>query len=244
MDANGDGCGDFAGLTPPARLPREPRRRRALADAVPAVAEPRRRLRHRRLLRRRPAVRHERRLRRVHARGGQPRHPRAHRPRRQPHLRPASVVPATRAATAAPPRTTGTSGRTSGRPTGRAASSSRACRRTTWTYAREGRQYYFHRFYDFQPDLNMANPRVREEVRRIIGLLAAARRRRLPHRRGAVRAREAAGDGGAPQTCFEYLQRVPRVPAVARRRRGPARRGERRAARRRSLLRATATGCT
>ena len=29
--------------------------------------------------------------------------------------------------------------------------------------------WYFHRFYDFQPDLNMANPRVREEIRRIIG---------------------------------------------------------------------------
>jgi glycosidase len=39
----------------------------------------------------------------------------------------------------------------------------------TWTYAREVRGYYFHRFYNFQPDLNMANPRVREEVRRIIG---------------------------------------------------------------------------
>ena len=30
-------------------------------------------------------------------------------------------------------------------------------------------QYYFHRFYDFQPDLDMANPQVREEVRRVIG---------------------------------------------------------------------------
>jgi maltose alpha-D-glucosyltransferase/alpha-amylase len=39
----------------------------------------------------------------------------------------------------------------------------------TWTYAREVRKYYFHRFYDFEPDLNMDNPRVREEVRRIMG---------------------------------------------------------------------------
>ena len=30
-------------------------------------------------------------------------------------------------------------------------------------------EYYFHRFYDFEPDLNMANPLVREEVRRVIG---------------------------------------------------------------------------
>ena len=39
----------------------------------------------------------------------------------------------------------------------------------TWTYAREVGKYYFHRFYDFQPDLNMDNPEVREELKRIIG---------------------------------------------------------------------------
>jgi maltose alpha-D-glucosyltransferase/alpha-amylase len=39
----------------------------------------------------------------------------------------------------------------------------------TWKYDRVAREYYFHRFYDFQPDLNMDNPRVREEVRRIMG---------------------------------------------------------------------------
>jgi maltose alpha-D-glucosyltransferase / alpha-amylase len=39
----------------------------------------------------------------------------------------------------------------------------------TWTYDRVAREYYFHRFYDFQPDLDMDNPRVREEVRRIMG---------------------------------------------------------------------------
>ncbi len=41
--------------------------------------------------------------------------------------------------------------------------------RSTWTYERQARQYYFHRFYDFEPDLDMANPLVREEVRRVIG---------------------------------------------------------------------------
>jgi maltose alpha-D-glucosyltransferase/alpha-amylase len=30
----------------------------------------------------------------------------------------------------------------------------------TWKYDRVAREYYFHRFYDFQPDLNMDNPRV------------------------------------------------------------------------------------
>ena len=41
--------------------------------------------------------------------------------------------------------------------------------RTTWTFERRAREYYFHRFYDFEPDLNMANRQVREEVRRIMG---------------------------------------------------------------------------
>jgi maltose alpha-D-glucosyltransferase/alpha-amylase len=39
----------------------------------------------------------------------------------------------------------------------------------TWTFDKQAREYYFHRFYDFQPDLDMDNPRVREEVRRVIG---------------------------------------------------------------------------
>ena len=39
----------------------------------------------------------------------------------------------------------------------------------TWTFDRAAREYFFHRFYDFQPDLDMDNPRVREEVRRIMG---------------------------------------------------------------------------
>ena len=40
---------------------------------------------------------------------------------------------------------------------------------TTWTYDEEAGEYYFHRFYSFQPDLNMDNPQVRTEIRRIMG---------------------------------------------------------------------------
>ena len=39
----------------------------------------------------------------------------------------------------------------------------------TWTYDKKAREYYFHRFYEFQPDLNIDNPEVRTEIRRIIG---------------------------------------------------------------------------
>jgi maltose alpha-D-glucosyltransferase / alpha-amylase len=41
--------------------------------------------------------------------------------------------------------------------------------KATWSYDRKARAYYFHRFYDFQPDLNLKNPAVREEIERIMG---------------------------------------------------------------------------
>jgi maltose alpha-D-glucosyltransferase/alpha-amylase len=41
--------------------------------------------------------------------------------------------------------------------------------KSTWTYDKQARKYYFHRFYKFQPDLNMHNPAVRTEIRRIMG---------------------------------------------------------------------------
>ena len=41
--------------------------------------------------------------------------------------------------------------------------------KTTWTWDPIAREYYFHRFYDFQPDLNTSNPQVRTEILRIIG---------------------------------------------------------------------------
>lgn len=39
----------------------------------------------------------------------------------------------------------------------------------TWTYDRKAKEYYYHRFFSFQPDLNMDHPDVRTEVKRIIG---------------------------------------------------------------------------
>jgi maltose alpha-D-glucosyltransferase/alpha-amylase len=40
---------------------------------------------------------------------------------------------------------------------------------TTWSYDEAAGQYYFHRFYEFQPDLNTHHPAVREEITRIMG---------------------------------------------------------------------------
>lgn len=38
-----------------------------------------------------------------------------------------------------------------------------------WTLEKKTNEYYYHRFYDFQPDLNFSNPGVMRESQRIIG---------------------------------------------------------------------------
>ncbi|WP_137286144.1 alpha-amylase family protein [Halorussus salinisoli] len=40
---------------------------------------------------------------------------------------------------------------------------------TVWSYDEKAEAFYYHRFYHFQPDLNVANPDVREEIRKIMG---------------------------------------------------------------------------
>ena len=77
---------------------------------------------------------------------------------------------------------------------------------STWTFDQQAREYYFHRFYDFQPDLDMDNPRVREEVRRIMGFwlqlgVAGFRMDAVPF------VLEKAPRGSSkPQIHFEYLE--------------------------------------
>src|SRR5258708_9725436 len=41
--------------------------------------------------------------------------------------------------------------------------------KSTWTHDKEARAWYFHRFYDFQPDLNTSNPNVQAEILKIMG---------------------------------------------------------------------------
>ena len=67
------------------------------------------------------------------------------------------------------PFTTGTSGRRSDRRIGGQGMVFPGVQKETWTLRPEVGKYYFHRFYDFQPDLNMDNPQVRDEIRRIMG---------------------------------------------------------------------------
>jgi maltose alpha-D-glucosyltransferase / alpha-amylase len=41
--------------------------------------------------------------------------------------------------------------------------------KSTWNYDKEAKAWYFHRFYDFQPDLNTSNPQVQAEILKIMG---------------------------------------------------------------------------
>lgn len=41
--------------------------------------------------------------------------------------------------------------------------------KSTWNYDKEARAWYFHRFYDFEPDLNTSNPEVQAEILKIMG---------------------------------------------------------------------------
>ena len=169
LDWDGDGIGDFAGLTERIDYLAGLGDQRPLAHAVLPDPRPRRRLRRHRLLRRRPEARHARRVRRSRADRRGPRHARS----------------SSTSSSTTPP----TSTRGSGRP-GRAAT--RRYRdwyvwvdeppegqeleevfpgeqNGTWTYDDEAGQYYLHRFFDHQPDLNIANVEVRQEIARIIG---------------------------------------------------------------------------
>jgi maltose alpha-D-glucosyltransferase / alpha-amylase len=83
--------------------------------------------------------------------------------------------------------------------------------RTTWSYDRQVRSWYFHRFYDFEPDLNFENPRVREEIHRIVGYwlrlgVAGFRVDAVP-----FLLEKPQPDGGPPQLHFEYLQELREV---------------------------------
>jgi maltose alpha-D-glucosyltransferase / alpha-amylase len=40
---------------------------------------------------------------------------------------------------------------------------------TNWTHDDTAQQFYFHRFYEFQPDLDTHNPYVREEIKKVMG---------------------------------------------------------------------------
>lgn len=75
--------------------------------------------------------------------------------------------------------------------------------KAVWTRDRQARAWYHHRFYRFQPDLNMDNPEVRAEIRRIMGYwlqLGVA-----GFRVDAVPFVIESGDHARPRLRFDYL---------------------------------------
>ena len=80
--------------------------------------------------------------------------------------------------------------------------------RDTWTRDPKTREWYYHRFYDHEPDLNMQNPHVREELRRIMGYwlqlgVAGFRVDALP-----FLLEKPSLDGGRPGTDFDLLHQI------------------------------------
>jgi maltose alpha-D-glucosyltransferase/alpha-amylase len=41
--------------------------------------------------------------------------------------------------------------------------------KSTWSFDKQAKAWYFHRFYEFQPDLNTSNPEVQAEILKIMG---------------------------------------------------------------------------
>jgi maltose alpha-D-glucosyltransferase / alpha-amylase len=83
---------------------------------------------------------------------------------------------------------------------------------STWTRDEVAGAYYFHRFYRHQPDLNLANPAVREEIRKIMGFwlelgVSGFRVDAAPfliERKGSSAAR----DARRPHTFFRYMRNL------------------------------------
>lgn len=80
---------------------------------------------------------------------------------------------------------------------------------STWSKDPEAGEWYYHRFYDFQPDLNMDNPDVRTEVRRIMGYwlqlgVSGFRMDAVPF----VIEGSPDASGTPPPMHFEYLQQM------------------------------------
>ena len=186
FDANNDGIGDFAGPDRQARLHRRPRRQHDLAAAVLSLAAPRRRLRHRRIPRRASRLRHDGRRQALHRRGACARPARHHRAGDQPHLRPASLVPA-RAAAPSPARrrATSMSGPTTTRNIPARASSSSTPRTRTGPGTRSRAPISGTASIRTSPTSTSTIRGARGSARRH-ALLARPRRRRAAARRGAL----------------------------------------------------------
>ena len=109
--------------------------------------------------------------------------------------------------------------------------------KTTWSYDEAAKEWYFHRFYEFQPDLNTANPEVQAEILKIMGFwiqlgVSGFRMDAVPFVIGTK-----GPDVKKPREQYDMLRDVPRIPAVAGRRFHHPGRGQRAAEDRHAVFR-------
>ena len=101
---------------------------------------------------------------------------------------------------------------------------------SNWTWDPVREQYFWHRFFHHQPDLNFDNPKVHEAMLEALALLARhgprrlpARRRALPLRAAGHQRREPPGDPRLPQEGAQVRRRqVPRPVLLAEANQWPA----------------------
>jgi maltose alpha-D-glucosyltransferase / alpha-amylase len=81
---------------------------------------------------------------------------------------------------------------------------------TIWTYVKKVDAWYLHRFYEHQADLNMANPQVVEEIRRIMGfwLKLGVSGFRIDAAPFVIEMLGIEHEGSAKDADYEYLQKM------------------------------------
>ena len=115
--------------------------------------------------------------------------------------------------------------------------------KAVWTLDQRAREYYYHVFYDFQPDLNMDNPDVRAEIMRIMGYwlqlgVAGFRVDAVPF----IIQDSPLTEAQDAEAALRVAGRDAALPAVALARCDPARRSERAAEGQHALLRRRRAG--
>ena len=197
-DSDGDGIGDLRGIIDAPRPPRVARRRRHLAEPDHALAQRRLGLRRHRLHGRAPGPRDDRGPRRADRRGRPARHPRAARPRPQPHERPAPVVPGRAAGRdARAPRLLrlGRPGPDGGPPNNWISNFGGPA----WTLHEPTGQFYLHKFLPTPAGPQLVERGRPQGLRRRAAPLVRPRRRGLPDRRHATRSSRTASCATTPR---------------------------------------------
>jgi len=95
--------------------------------------------------------------------------------------------------------------------------------KTTWTRDPVAKEYYFHRFYEFQPDLNTHNQKVRKEYIRLTGDVIdkavfwpryhdhAVRRHQVTHAGGSIGLSEAEASVTVAREFVQHVDSVRRT---------------------------------